>query len=97
MNELKTKYKVKISSEFKTAYKKIKNTKNIENLKYVIGKLANKEKLEAKYCDHPLHNDKRFKGCRDCHIEPDWLLIYKYLDDELILLLVNTGSHSNLL
>ena len=37
----------------------------------------------------------KYEGCRDCHIEPDWLLIYKYLDNELILLLVNTGSHSD--
>ena len=94
---VKTKYKVKFSREFKTAYKKIRNQKNIENLKYVVNKLANKENLDAKYCDHALHNDKQFKDCRDCHIEPDWILIYKYLEDELILLLVNTGNHNNIL
>lgn len=53
--------------------------------------------LELKHRDHSSYDDKRFKGCRDCHIEPDWLLIYKYLDDELILLLVVTGSHSEVL
>ena len=95
--ETKTKYKIKFSSEFKNAYKKIKKQKNIDKLKYVIKKLADKETLEPKYCDHALYNDKRFKDCRDCHIEPDWILIYKYLDDELILLLVNTGNHNNLL
>lgn len=59
--------------------------------------LAQKQKLDVKYQDHVLHNDKRFKDCRDCHIEPDWILIYKYLDDALVLLLVNTGSHSEIL
>ena len=47
--------------------------------------------------DHALFNDKRFKNCRECHIEPDWLLIYKYLEDEIVLLLVNTVSHSDVL
>ena len=93
--EVKTKYKIKISNEFKASYKKIKKqNKDINKLIYVINKLANKEQLETKYRDHALYSDKRFKNCRDCHIEPDWVLIYKYIDDELILLLVNMGSHS---
>ena len=41
-------------------------------------------------------NDKYYKNCRECHIEPNWLLIYKYKDIELILYLVETGSHSDL-
>ncbi len=96
--DLKTKYKIKYSNDFKKNYKKIlKQGKDINKLKLVIEKLANKELLDAKYKDHSLYNDKRFKDCRDCHIEPDWLLIYKYLDDEIILLLINTGSHSEIL
>lgn len=43
-----------------------------------------------------LTNSKYYKNCGECHIEPDWLLIYKYSNDELILLLVATGSHSEL-
>ena len=96
--DLKTKYKIKYSKDFKDSYKKIKKQgKNIDKLKYVISKLANKEKLEEKYRDHALYNDKRYTNCRDCHISPDWVLIYKYLDDKLFLLLVNTGSHSEVL
>ena len=96
-NHNNTKYKVKYSNDFKKNYKKImKQRKDIDKLKTVVNKLANKEKLEQKYKDHALNNSKRFKDCRDCHIEPDWLLIYKYEDDHLILLLVNTGSHSEI-
>lgn len=52
--------------------------------------------MDSKYRDHQLINDRRYKGCRECHIEPDWLLVYKYNNDELILFLVETGSHSEL-
>ena len=43
-----------------------------------------------------LIDNKNFNECRECHIEPDWLLVYKYTSDKLILLLVETGSHSEL-
>ncbi len=43
-----------------------------------------------------LHDSKKYKNCWECHVEPDWLLIYKYQDDGLILLLFATGSHSDL-
>lgn len=95
---IKTKYKISYTNDFKKNYKKIiKQGKDINKLKIIIDKLANKEPLEQKYKDHQLYNDKRFKNCRDCHIEPDWILIYKYIEDEIILVLVNTGSHSNIL
>lgn len=91
-------YKVKYSKYFKKALKKvIRQGKNIDKLLAVVDILSKKQPLEPKYKDHALNNDKRFKNCRDCHIEPDWVLIYKYVDDELILLLVNTGSHSQVL
>lgn len=91
-------YNIKYSKEFKKSFKKlIKQGKNIDKLLDVVEMLSRKEQLDPKYKDHALYNDKKFKGCRDCHIEPDWLLIYKYLDNELILLLVNTGSHSEVL
>ncbi len=91
-------YEIKYSKEFKKSLKKlIKQGKNIDKLLYVVDMLANKQQLDLKYKDHALYNDKRFKGCRDCHIEPDWVLIYKYLDKEIALLLVNTGSHSEVL
>lgn len=91
-------YKVKYSKEFKKSLKKVtKQRKNIDKLFDVVNMLSKKQKLEPKYKNHQLYNDKRFKDCRDCHIEPDWILIYKYLEDEIVLLLVNTGSHSEVL
>ena len=63
----------------------------------IINQLLNKEKLDIKNRDHALINTKQYKNCRECHIEPDWLLVYKYIDDRLILMLINTGSHSEIL
>lgn len=92
------KYKIKFSKEFKKSLKKVKKQgKDIDKLFNIICKLSNGEVLEKKHQDHALYNDKKFKGCRDCHIEPDWVLIYKYLESEIVLLLVNTGSHSDVL
>ncbi len=63
--------------------------------------LISGEKLPKKYRDHALINNKYFNNCRECHIEPDWLLVYKYnndeLNDELILYLIGTGSHTETL
>ncbi len=93
-----TKYEVIYSNSFKKDLKKIiKQGKNIDKLEKIINKLSNKEVLDAKYKDHKLINDKYYKDCRELHIEPDWLLVYQYINNELILLLVRTGSHSNLL
>ena len=92
-----TKYKVKYTSSFKKSLKKIlKQGKDYNKLKAVITKLANKEELEEKYRNHRLSNDKDYVNCKECHAEPDWLLIYKYQEETLILLLVDTGSHSGL-
>lgn len=98
MNNVKdTKYGVITSSRFNKQLKKtIKQGKSIEKLSIVVKKLANGEKLEAKYNDHALSNNKYYRDCRECHIEPDWLLVYKYNNNELYLYLVVTGSHSDL-
>lgn len=91
------KYTVVFSTRFKKEYKRVKKQgKDINKLKYVIDKLANGELLDQKYKNHNLKDDGEYVGCKECHIEPDWLLIYKYIDNELILLLVSTGSHSDL-
>ena len=91
------KYKVDYTTEFKKDYKKIKKqNKNIEKLKTIIEQLTSGNKLEEKYKDHKHNDNKRFKDCREYHIEPDWLLIYKTDNNQLILLLVETGSHSEL-
>lgn len=72
------------------------NKVNIDKLKDVIAKLANGEQLEEKYKNHKLNDSKYYKNCGECHIEPDWLLVYQYREEQLILLLVATGSHSEL-
>jgi len=91
------KYKVDYTSDFKKEYKKIKKQgKDLNKIKYVIERIATGNILEPKYQDHTLVNNSRFKNCRECHIEPDWLLIYHIDASELILLLVETGSHSKL-
>ena len=91
------KYEVVFSSKFKKSLKKIqKQNKNIDELLDVIDKLAFKEELDQKYRNHKLIDDKNYKNCFECHIRPDWLLIYQYSDNELLLLLIDTGSHSDL-
>lgn len=90
-------YQIKYTKEFKKSLKKLaKQGKNIDKLFEVIEMLSTSKLLDSKYKDHCLYNDKWFKDCRDCHIELDWLLVYKFLDND-ILLLVNTGSHANVL
>ncbi len=74
----------------------VKQGKDISKLINIVKMLANGEKLPDKYRDHKLNDNKVYKNCRECHIEPDWLLVYEIKEDYLILILVNTGSHSNL-
>lgn len=89
------KYNVQFTSKFKKSLRKVtKQGKDINKILDVVDKLANKEELEQKYRNHRLIDDKIYKNCAECHIDPDWLLIYQYIDNELILLLINTGSHS---
>ena len=89
------KYEIKFSGQFKKDLKLAKKQgKNIDKLFDVVERLANGEVLEAKYRDHDLSGD--YKGCRECHIDPDWLLIYEIFDDVLVLLLNRVGSHSEL-
>ena len=95
---IKYSYTIHYSNKFKKSLKKVlKQGKNLDKLLDVVDKLANKEELEPRYKNHKLINDKYYKNCGECHIEPDWLLIYQYEEDKLILLLVNTGSHSDVL
>ncbi len=91
----KYKYEVVYSNRFKKNLKKaLKQGKDLNKLQVVVDKLAFREELEPKYKNHNLINDKYYTDCKECHIEPDWLLVYKYDNNELILLLINTGSHS---
>lgn len=92
-----TKFTVDFTYNFKKGYKRVKKQgKDISKLDNVIKQLTNDIMLEPKYRDHKLYDNKKFKDCRECHIEPDWLLIYKTDNNQLILLLVETGSHSEL-
>lgn len=91
------KYKVDYTNDFKKSYKKItKQGKRIKKIQEVIETLAQGITLEPQYKDHKLINNKKYKDCRECHIESDWLLVYRLKESELILLLVETGSHSDL-
>lgn len=90
-------YDIQITSKFKNDYKKItKQGKDINKLIEVLETLANGEELDSKYKNHKLIDDKYYKDCFECHITPNWLLIYKIKDNDLILLLFATGSHSDL-
>lgn len=75
---------------------KLARKRNLDESKLndVISKLAAGEELPAKNRDHSLIND--YKGCRECHISPDWLLIYRRDLTLQILSLIRTGSHSDL-
>lgn len=91
------KYDVVFSKKFKKSLKKLKRQdKDLDELLDVVEKLALKEDLKPKYRNHKLVDDKFYKDCYECHIKPDWLLVYQYNDEELLLLLMNTGSHSDL-
>lgn len=90
------KYKIVQTVRFKKDLKLlIKRGYNIALLGVVVDTLAVGQKLPAKYKDHALTGN--YKGCRECHIAPDWLLIYEIDGDELFLYLTRTGTHSDLL
>ena len=88
-------YEIKNTSQFKKDYKLAKRRgMDIELLKELVVKLANGEPLDVKYKDHSLSGN--WIGHRECHIQPDWLLIYRYEEDVLVLTLTRMGSHSDL-
>lgn len=90
-----TKYAIKNTTQFKKDYKLAKR-RNLDTnlLKKIITKLANGEPLDPKHKDHPLSGN--WIGHRECHIQPDWLLVYRYEDNVLVLTLARTGTHSDL-
>lgn len=86
---------IKYHASFKKDYKRIiKRGYDVSLLEKTVEILANEEKLPEKYKDHNLSGD--YKGFRECHILPDWLLIYTIEKDNLILTLSRTGSHSDI-
>ena len=91
----KTKYIVKPTTQFKKDFKlAMKRSMKIELLEEVIAMLAMGETLPHKHKDHALTGN--WVGHRECHILPDWLLIYRIEDEVLVLTLARTGTHSDL-
>ncbi|MSU06355.1 type II toxin-antitoxin system YafQ family toxin [Spirochaetales bacterium NM-380-WT-3C1] len=89
------KYDLQFTSQFKKDLKLAKKqNKDLGKLFEVIDILANGEILDAKYKDHSLTGN--YRGTRECHVEPDWLLIYEIRGDVLVLMLYRLGSHSEL-
>lgn len=88
-------YKLRPTTKFQKDLKRAqKRGYDLSLLTEILKKLVNGEILPEKNRDHPLTGN--YTGCRECHVAPDWLLIYEISHDELILYLTRTGTHSNL-
>jgi len=89
------KYEVKFTNQFKRDLKLAKKqNKGLDELFEVVSILADGGTLDARYRDHALSGN--YKGTRECHIEPDWLLVYEIRDKVLVLMLYRLGTHSEL-
>ena len=86
---LDVRYSTRFKKDFKTC---VKRHYSMEKLQYIIETLRIPEALSSKYSDHNLSGN--YSGYRECHIEPDWLLIYRQDTEEL--LLYRTGTHADL-
>ena len=92
MNQM---YEISYTTSFNRDLKKIKKRGyDLKLMSVVVRKLQLGESLEPKYKDHYLTGN--WKGYRECHILPDWLLVYKADEDRLVLVLSRTGTHSDL-
>lgn len=88
-------YNIRPTSKFQKDLKRAqKRGFNLDLLADVIKQLASGNQLPDKYKDHQLAG--QYIGCRECHITPDWLLVYEIDGDQLILFLTRTGTHSDL-
>jgi len=86
---------IKRTTQFKRDFRRmLRQGYNMAELLEVVEKLANEEQLPEKYHDHELKGE--WNNFRECHIKPDWLLIYLKNEQELILTLTRTGSHNDL-
>lgn len=96
MNEIKSKYKVRLTNRFKKHLKLIakRNIDNVRKINDTVKMLENGGILPERYCDHELKGE--FAGNRECHVLPALLLIYRIYENILILELVDTGTHSDL-
>ncbi|MBO4769741.1 MAG: type II toxin-antitoxin system YafQ family toxin [Clostridia bacterium] len=88
-------YIVKFTTKFKKRYKTlVKRGYDMSLIDKVIDVLREGRSLDGKYKDHILSGD--YAGCHECHIKPDWLLVYSFFDDVLVLTLIDTGTHSDI-
>ena len=90
---LKLEFTGRFKKDYKTMIKRGVNPKKLEELLVL---LCNEQTLPESYRDHNLVNSRNYKHMRECHIEPDWLLVYQIVNDTLILKLIRTGTHSDL-
>lgn len=89
--------KPEFSGRFKRDYKlAVKRGCDPKKLEEVIRLLCAEKTLPETYRDHVLTNSRNYKDMRECHIEPDWLLVYQVVRDRLLLKLIRTGTHSDL-
>ena len=87
--------KPEFSGQFKRDYKQaVKRGCDPKKLETVITMLCAEQPLPAEYRDHALTNSRNYKGMRECHIQPDWLLVYRVRHEILVLQLIRTGTHS---
>lgn len=90
---LKPEFTGQFRRDYKLALKRGCDPKSLEK---VVSMLCGGQPLPESYRDHPLTNSRNYKGMRECHIQPDWLLVYQIVAESLILRLIRTGSHSDL-
>ena len=89
--------KIEFHGQFKKDYKiALKRGQSPERLAEILQLLAAQQPLPPRYRDHRLTAFKQYKNVRECHITPDWLLIYQVIPEELTLRLIRTGSHADL-
>lgn len=88
-------FELKKTSQFKASFKRAKKRGlDISLLEDIVEKLRTSHPLDKKHCNHELSGN--FKGIWECHIQPDWLLLYYKDNDVLVLTLVDTGTHSDI-
>lgn len=89
--------KIEFTKRFKKDYRvAVSRGCDPAELSAVVFLLADEKPLPPSYRDHALADSKEYKGVRECHIKPDWLLIYKVYRDRLVLELIRTGTHADL-
>ena len=88
-------FTIQYTNKMKRDVKRVsKRGRDISKLTAALNLLASGEQMPENYKDHPLKGEMR--GYRECHIEPDWLLVYQIVQDKLVLLASGTGTHTDL-